>query len=164
MERSALAQDDLPDGKFGVVSGLRQNIGSLGDSFGLGWLLGIEAGYQPGALGASWEVLWGQFAVSDPEIVDSSLGILEMNFGLRLRRIIGAGEPRFAVATAGVTVLRTAVPIPPDGVRNYVGPYLGLGIDQYLFGRYLITFEARYGVLFNGPQSLSLVASFAFGS
>jgi hypothetical protein len=91
----AHAEDELPIGRFGVASGLRQNTGELGDDFGFGWLIGIEAGYQPSSLaknwslGASWEVLWGQFGADNPELVETELSVLEMNFGVRLRRVMG---------------------------------------------------------------------------
>ena len=164
------AQDDLPVGRFGFVGGFRQNTGQLGDDFGLGYLIGVEAGYQPSSLaknfslGVSWEVLWGQFDADNPELVETELSVLEMNFGLRLRRAIGEAEPQFFVAAAGVTLFRTSIPVPPDSDRLYVGPYAGVGLDRYLAGRYLLSFEARYGLIAYGPSSLSLVLAFSFGS
>ena len=161
--------DDLPVGRFGAIGGVRQNTGSLGDLFGLGWMLGVEAGYQPSSLtesfsiGASWEVMWGRFGADDPELVEDELSVLEMNFGLRLRRSLG-NQPRFLVVGSGVTLLRTSIPIPPDMDRLYIGPYAAVGLDQYLGGSYLLTFEARYGLIATGPSSMTLVASFSFGS
>jgi len=161
--------DDLPVGRFGAIGGVRQNTGTLGDLFGLGWLLGIEAGYQPSSLtesfsiGATWEVMWGRFGADDPELVEDELSVLEMNFGLRLRRALGT-QPRFLVAGGGVTLLRTSVPVPPDMDRLYIGPYASFGLDQYVGGTYLLTLEARYGLIATGPTSMTLVASFSFGS
>lgn len=166
----AAAQSEIPSGKFGLTSGLRQNTGSLGNSYGFGWLIGVGAGYQPRGFGstydfgASWEVMWGQFGADDPELVTESLSILEMSFALRLRRTISDSVPRFLAASAGVSLLRTNVPIPPEMDRLYIGPYAGLGIDQYVANRYLVGLEARYGMITAGPSSLSLMATVAFGS
>jgi hypothetical protein len=162
--------DDLPVGKFGAIGGVRQNTGSLGDAFGFGWLLGVEAGYQPSpitqslSLGVSWEVMWGRFGADDPDLVEEELSVLEMNFGARVRRMLGSNQPRFLVVVGGVTLLRTSVPVPPDMDRLYLGPYAGIGLDQYLGGTYLLSLEARYGLITGGPSSMTLVASFSFGS
>lgn len=166
----AVAQSELPAGRFGVATGVRQNTGALGNSYALGGVIGIEAGYQPSKagrtydLGASWAVLWGFFPSDDPELVKEWLRVLEMSFGLRFRRSLTQSTPRFLVASGGVSLYRTNVPVPPDGDRLYLGPYVGIGIDQYLANRYLFNLEARYGLLGGGPGSLSLLASFTVGS
>lgn len=166
----AAAQSELPAGRFGVATGVRQNTGALGNSYGLGGVVGIEAGYQPSKagrtydIGAAWAVLWGFFPSDDPELVKEWLRVLEMSFGFRLRRSIAPRKARFLVGSAGLSLYRTNVPVPPDGDRLYLGAYVGIGIDQYVANRYLFNLEARYGLLGGGPGSLSLVASFTVGS
>ncbi len=167
---AAARADDLPSGQLGTVGGVRQGTGQLGEVFGLGGMLGMRAGWQRSSterhwsFGVGWEVLWGFFAANDPGISNESLRLLEMNLGLRVRRLLGQGTPRFLLLQSGVTVLRSNVPIPPDSERNYVGPYVGLGIEQYLLGRFLLTVEWRYGVLVGGPGSLTGLISFSVGN
>lgn len=161
--------DDLPPGQFGVVSGVRQGVGELGEVFGLGAMIGVHAGYHRSStdrhwsLGVSWAVLWGFFTADDPGISDESLRLLELDFNLRARRLMGGGVPRFLVVSVGATLLRTNVPIPPSTDRTYFGPSLGLGVEQFLMGKYLLGFEWRYGLLGGGPGSLTGLVTFSFG-
>jgi hypothetical protein len=170
LEPRAEAQSELPVGKFGFVTGVRQNVGELGDTYQLGGLLGISAGYQPSSLGrvfslgVSWSVLWSWIGTDDPSQVTTTLRELEMNFGLRIRRVLGSTTPRFIAASTGVTLLRTSIPVPPDDDRLYVGPYLGIGLEQYFLGKFLMSFDARYGLIAGGPNSLTLMLSISFGS
>lgn len=161
--------DDLPVGQIGALGGVRQGVGQLGEVFGLGGVVGIRAGYQRSSteskwsLGADWSVLWGFFAADDPGISDEALRLLEMSGGVRLRRLLGEDVPRFLVPRTGVTILRTNVPVPPDMDRTYFGPYLGVGIEQYLLGKYLLSVEWQYGVLVGGPGSLTGMVTFSVG-
>jgi hypothetical protein len=163
--------DDLPVGQFGAIGGVRQGVGQLGEVFGLGAVVGVRAGYHRSSterkwtLGVGWSVMWGFFAADDPGISDESLRLLEMNLGLRVRRLLGeGGVPRFLVGTVGGTILRTNVPVPPDMDRTYAGPSLGIGVEQYLLGKYLLSVEWQYGVLVGGPGSLTGIVSFSLGT
>lgn len=161
--------DELPSGKWGFVGALRQNIGELGESYGLGWLIGIEAGYQPTrhgqafSIGLSWSALWGRFYAERPDIADDPLSVVELNFGTRVRTALGEEAPRFLVGSAGLTVLRTSVPVPPDMDRLYLGGYAGFGVEQYVMG-WLVGLDARFGLLGSGPTGLTLVGSVSWGS
>jgi hypothetical protein len=162
------AAEELPSGKFGVVAGLRQGIGRLSDNFGVGYLWGVQAGWQPTrtaspwSLGAEWSWLRGNLGADDPATIDGGLSIIEMSLGLRVRRLFGQGAPQFLVLGAGGSILRTNIPIPPDTERTYAGAYLSAGFELYVGGTYLVTLEARYGLI-AGPGSLSALASFSFG-
>ncbi len=165
---------DLPAGKIGVIAGLRQGVGALGNDFSLGPLIGFQAGYHPRLLwfrdwsfGADWSILWGNFGADDSSRVAGELNIREMSLGVRIRRLLAGEEediPRFAVFSAGVSLLRSNVPLPPDSAREYVGPYVGFGVEQYLQRKYLLSIEARYGIIGSGPGSFSFMVGFAFGS
>ena len=164
-----LVEDELPAGKWGLVGALRQNLGELGDSYGFGWLWGIEAGYQPTRLGQAfsfgleWSALFGRFYASQASLADDPLMVVEMNLGLRVRTAVGEDAPRFLVGSAGATLLRTSVPVPPDQERLYIGGYAGFGLEQYI-GNALVGLDARLGLLGDGPMGLTLVASFSLGS
>lgn len=161
--------DALPAGKFGLLGALRQNIGELGEQYGWGWLWGFEAGYQPTrrgqalSFGLDWSALFGRSYASQSTLTEDPLLAVEMSLGARLRMALGEEAPRFLVGTAGVTILRTSVPIPPDHERLYLGGYAGFGVEQYV-GSLLFGLEARFGLLGDGPTGLSLVAGISFGS
>ncbi|MCG8418182.1 MAG: hypothetical protein MJE77_09600 [Proteobacteria bacterium] len=165
------AQDDdsLPPGKFGVSVGVRQGFGQLGDDFGPGAVGAIEAGFHPAAfdqrlsIGLHWSVAWGWFGFVDNQAsVTGSLKLLELHFGTRIRRMLGDPQ-RFLWLGTGVTLLRSNVPIPPDLERDYIGPHVSLGAEQFLAGSFIVSFEARYGLIVGGPRSISLALGIAFG-
>lgn len=165
---SAVAEE-LPAGKFGVVAGLRQGLGALSDNFGVGLLYGVQAGWQPTraaspwSFGIEWSWLRGNLGADDPATIDGGLAIIEMSTGLRVRRLFGSqGAPQFLVVGVGGSLLRTNIPIPPDTERTYAGAYASAGFELYVGGTYLVTLEARYGLI-AGPGSLSALASFSFG-
>lgn len=168
-DQTLIGSDDLPAGKFGILGALRQNIGELGEQYGWGWLWGFEAGYQPTrrgqalSFGFDWSALFGRSYASQSTLTEDPLLAVEMSLGARLRMALGEEAPRFLVGTAGATILRTSVPIPPDHERLYLGGYVGFGVEQYV-GNLLFGLEARFGLLGDGPTGLSLVAGIAFGS
>jgi len=174
LEGAALAQDDtvddgLPAGKFGISAGVRQGLGGLGTDFGPGVVSAVEAGYHlsgPDSVlspGLHWSVAWGWFGFDDEASLTGSLKLLEFNFGARVRRLIGSGVPRFVALGGGMTLLRSNVPIPPDLKRTYFGPYVTVGIEQYLSREFLLSFEARYGLISGGPGGISISLGIAFG-
>jgi hypothetical protein len=162
-------EEELPSGKWGVAAALRQNIGELGEQYGFGWLWGVEAGYQPTrhgqafSFGLEWSALFGRFYASQPDIAVDPLMVVEMSLGTRVRTALGEEAPRFLVGSAGVTMLRTSAPVPPDQDRLYIGGYAGFGVEQYV-GNALVGLDARFGLLGDGPIGLTLVASFTLGS
>jgi hypothetical protein len=165
----ATADDgDIPAGKFGLYTGVRQNIGDLADRYGWGYVLGIEAHYHPTrpgqslSLGIAWSTSFGRFGAEMADTVDTPMRLVEMNLGLRLRRSLSDSTPRFAVLSAGGTVLRTSVPVPPDEERLYLGGYAGIGYEQYVLGRNLLTVDARYGLLGSGPASVTITMGLGF--
>ena len=166
-----LADDgELPSGKWGFIAALRQNIGELGESYGFGWLWGFEAGYQPTrqgqafSFGLDWSVLFGRSYASQATIPDDPLLVVEMSFGTRVRTALGEEAPRFLVGSAGMTILRTSVPVPPDRDRLYLGGYAGFGVEQYVLSNMLVGLDARFGLLGDGPTGLTLLFSIGFGA
>ncbi len=162
----ARAQTESPPARLGIVGGFRQNVGEMGDLYRLGWLLGVNAGYQGSwiPIGILWSVMFGQFYSNDPGNVDPDLSIVEMSFGLNGRKLISQASFRYLFAGAGVTLLRSESSLPPGDERTFIGPYVGGGIEQYLLGKYLVSVEARYGLLFGGPAGVSLNVAVNFGT
>ena len=166
--------DELPAGRFGVVAGLRAGGGAFGDRFDPGPIWGLEAGYnrtdteRNWSFGLAWSVLWGWFGPARPSVNDGSLWLLEMNFGGRVRRLLGDEDLAYLIGSVGFTLLRTNTPIPPDMEQSYAGPYAGIGVEGYLADKYLLSFEVRYGLFtigpVGGPGTLSLLFGFSFGT
>lgn len=164
-------EEDLPSGKVGFFGAIRQNLGELGKSYGNGWMMGIDAQYQPvrpgqtWSFGLGWSVAFiGRFGADDVEVADSPLKIVEMTAGLRLRRAISDTEPHYLFATGGGAVLRTSVPVPPEDKRVYYGGYGGVGYERFVLGRSLMSFEGRYSLLGYGPQSVTVLFGIGWGS
>jgi hypothetical protein len=172
---AAQSDSDVPVARFALTLGGRGHLGEFGDRFPRGWLWGMEAGWQPTRLGIAWSIAWsvprwtapavgGSFEDDDPDVVDEHVKVTEMNLGPRLRWPLSEQTPRFLLGSAGVTLLRTTIPVPPDSTRDYVGPYAGLGFEQLLAGRYMVAIEARYGMIVGGPAGVTVAVSLGFGS
>lgn len=161
---------ELPAGRFGVVLGVRQGLGQLGEDFGFGGVGGIEAGYHPSAVGrrfsfgVQWSVLWSWFGYDDIASVAGSLTMIELGAGARLRVVIDEETPRFLTLGVGGNLLRTNVPIQPADDRNYLGLCFALGTEQLVFDALMLGFEARYNKLPSGPGSISIVLGVSFGT
>ena len=168
---AARADSDLPAGSLGFVGGFRDGQGRLGDAYTIGPIWGVQAGYHPMGLaqkwsvGGAWSVLWGRLWADDPEITDGTLHVLEMNLAIRVRRLVSERDPVYLMLSPiGVTILRTNLPIPPDGERQYIGPYAGMGGEMFLNETFSLSAEARYGVFTGGPRSLTFLFCLAVGS
>ena len=159
----AAAQDGPPEGRIGIATGVRRNVGELGETFPWGYQLGFEAAYQPGRLGIAWSVMFSWFSTDDAGAADDALRPREMHLGLRLRWPLSDQDVRAIPITLGGTLLRTDIPTPPDAERLYVGPYVGLGYEE-LLGGFVLAVEARYGMLLAGPAGLSFVLTISRGS
>jgi len=162
----SMAQSETPPARIGIVGGVRQHLGDVGELYGFGWLLGVDAGYQPPwfPVGIMWTVLRGEFGSDEPSNVDSDLTMLEMTFGFHGRLSLSDTAVRHLTLGTGVAVLRSENALPPDNKRSFVGPYVALGYEQYLAGRYLVGLETRYGLLFGGPRGVTMNLSIHFGN
>ena len=161
--------DELPAGKLGLGMGGRLGVGTLGSAFGTGGLLTVQAGYQPTnreralSFGVTWSFTSSWFGFDDAASLAGSLRLSELALGARVRRKLGGRHDRFAFVGAGVILLRSNVPIPPDDDRNYVGPYAAVGAEGWA-ASYLFGVEFRYGLLAGGPGSLSVILSVSVGA
>jgi hypothetical protein len=159
--------DEMPKGRMAAAFGIRNGTEALGSDFGLGVLYGVQAAWEPMPDGSrigyaiQWEVLRGDFG-NDPAAITGGLEILEMSLGARLR--FAPQDPaRTLFLGGGGSLLRSNAPLPPDEKRNYAGGFAGLGLEQLVYRRALLTLEVRYGLIGNGPGSLSVVLGVGFG-
>lgn len=165
----AVADKGPGEGRIGLVSGGRMNLGSLGSNYRGGMLFGVEAGYQPYRQDSDWSLglssttlVRGYYFASKDSLVDRSIELTEFSFGARLRRSLGE-KPRFLIATAGAMYSASSVPLPPDHGRTNVGPYAGLGYEMRVIGAAYLAFEGRYSMFLGGPESVSMFVSLTAG-
>lgn len=153
-----------PEGRIAIVSGGQGNVGRIADQYFLGWVFGIEAGYQPRALGLSWSLRWTRFSSASDENVNDTLLMTDMGFALRLRQPLGPDERAPAlIATTGMDILRTSIAVPPDDSRLYYGPAASIGLER-TFDEFMISMSMSYGLFVNGPSAVTLLLSLGVGS
>ncbi|MCB9572579.1 MAG: hypothetical protein H6709_10880 [Kofleriaceae bacterium] len=163
---TARADDAAPPGKLAVVVGARNGTGALGNEYGLGFLRGVEASWQPLPDGRRigyaihWDVLFVGFG-SDSAALTGSLKVVELSLGARLR-LAPRDSSRAVFLGGGASLLRATSPLPPDGVRDYAGGFAGFGVEQLAWAGSLVSVEIRYG-LFGGPGALSAMLGIGFG-
>src|SRR6516165_67683 len=119
-----VAADPLPSGMIGPVLGGRQGVGPVEPQFGLGAVLGVEAGWQPMrqqqrvGYALRWRTLFSGYWSADATNVAGDLRVIEMDFGAYARFALG-GQARYVDLGGGWSVLRANVPLPPDDHRVY---------------------------------------------
>jgi hypothetical protein len=162
------AADPLPSGMIGPVIGGRQGIGAVEPQFGLGAVLGVEAGWQPMralqrvGVALRWRTLFSGYWSADASNVAGDLRVIEMDFGVYGRFALGA-QARYFDLGGGWSVLRSNVPLNPDDRRTYDGPFADVGLEQYISASTSVTFELRAGELVLGPTTLSALIGVRFG-
>jgi hypothetical protein len=98
----AQAEGAAPTTRIAAVFGGRGNTGRLGDRYALGYVLGVEAGWQPSVIGLSWSLLGGWFKSTRDDNVDRQLSFVELGVAARGRFLVGRGELQtFATVHAG---------------------------------------------------------------
>jgi hypothetical protein len=163
----SVARAEDPVTHIGVVAGARANVGAFGRVYGLGWIIGTDAGISFGPIGASWSLQYGELNADDPGEVYSTVGLMEMNFVARLRirmPVRGTEDvPSFLFFDGSLDLLRASSPIPPDDAQIYVGPSAGLGLEVVL-GNVVLSLGTRYGMFVGGPSGLKLLFGVGFQS
>ncbi len=168
-EAAAEERNAAPRGKFGMSVGVQQGVGDFGVDRGVGLTTAVEAGYRllegerRNSLGLHWAVIWSRFFWDEPSIA-GTLQLLEFDMGVRLRRTIGTTRPKYLFLGSGIGLLRSNAPIPPDSERVYFGPFLSVGGEGFVFGKFLFSVETRYGLVIGGPGSLTISLGLAAGN
>ena len=143
----------------GAIGG-RQYRGDLGERYALGYVLMTEAAWQPGPLGLVWSTGWGTFESERRDNIDETLYTLEMSFALRGKIDLGGTEvQRSILLQSGLDVVRASTPIPPEDRKTYLGPAVGAAFELVIAEELVISFGARYGVFFTGPEGITLLFS-----
>jgi hypothetical protein len=163
------AADGLPPGMIGVVGGIRSGTNAVQSQFRIGALWGIEAGWQPMSptsrfgYAVRWRALFSGFWSAAPSNPASTLRVVEMDVAPSLRIAPRPGQPRFLDVGGGLSLLRSNVPLAPDMKRAYWGPFVSVGLEQFIGSTMSVTFEIRVGELFIGPTTASAIVGFKVG-
>jgi hypothetical protein len=163
--------DELPRGRLGVVTGVRNATDGLATDFGLGFVFGFDAAWElvprdRWGIGVHWAVLFTRFDLFgygvDPASVTGSLNLVELDAGLRTRFAPLPGGDRSLFVTAGAAALRTNIRIGGDDDRSQVGAYVGMGLEMRIAGSLLGSFEIRHSFV-HTPDTITAMFGFALG-
>jgi hypothetical protein len=163
--------DELPRGRLGVVTGVRNATDGLATDFGLGAVFGFDAAWElvprdRWGIGVHWAVLFTRFDLFgygvDPASVTGSLNLVELDAGLRTRFAPLPGGDRSLFVTAGAAALRTNIRIAGDSDRSQVGAYVGMGLEMRIAGSLLGSFEIRHSFV-HTPDTITAMFGFALG-
>jgi hypothetical protein len=168
--RARAIAEPLPSGSLGLTVGAMTGTGASGAAQGQGLQYGLSAAWQPMTtqrqVGWSlrWSTVFGYLFNADAAKVSGRLRTVQMDLGtgVRIRPTKTAGS--YLTLRAGVSLLRANEALPPAQTRDYVGPFLSAGAEQYVFGALLVSLDLRYGMLTSGPTSLALFLTVGTGS
>ena len=152
------------------MAGAKRNVSVLGDQFGTGLVLGVDAGYQLAyfasrlSLELGSAALFGWTGANNPAEFAGQLKSVELSASVRLHLHTGDLTPRSFYIGGGGAILRTNIPVPPNDQRQHFGPFGVIGVRQFL-GGYAVSLDARYGILFSDqPTGLTLVLGISLGA
>ncbi|MBE7448207.1 MAG: hypothetical protein HS111_04790 [Kofleriaceae bacterium] len=154
------AAENLPPGRLSAVGGLRAGTGGLADDLGLGYVLGVEAGYHPmGPLqrlgwGVTWATLFSWYGDGSARVADQ-LSMVELDLGVRGRVVMGARRRLVVHLGAGGALLRVNEPVERDGSRALVGPWGTAGVE-FAYAGLVWGVSLRYGTITDGSGTIGL--------
>jgi hypothetical protein len=155
--------EEGPGTRLGLLFGASEQVGSLGGRYGLGWTLGLEAGWVPSWLGVVWWVSYSMYWASDSHAAIPSISLWDFGGAIRGRAPLRPGAlPIFGYAQLGLALVRSTSAVQPDNASSFVGPQLGVGLEVR-YGRYFFGAEADYGLVTGGPSGLALVGRAGMG-
>lgn len=149
--------DDLPPSRLSLLGALRHGTGEVSSSIGYGESIGLEASWQPMAVGqrlgwgVAWSLLWSWFGDQPAARITGSLDLLELDLTLRLRFAPTPSPGRVLTVGIGGELLRSNERLPPDDDRAYLGPFAEIGYEHLAWGAVTATIHVRLGPLGTGP-------------
>jgi hypothetical protein len=152
---TARAADRPPSTRYGLVFGARAPTGALASRYGIGGVVGMEAGFTPSWYGFVWSLQYARFWSSDPRNVDD-LQLVNLDFVIRARLAMRGDLPAFLWGEAGASFVRSNTPIDPAMSQTYVGPTGGIG-TELIFGPFVVSLGADYTFLSDGPSGLRVM-------
>jgi hypothetical protein len=175
--RLALAESErLPSmsigGGIGLVSGAGANTKPLG--IGIGY--GIFAQWQPmradqrWGVGLRWATTFIRHNVATSVLPAASsaqitpdIRLVQADIAIRVRFAPTNRTGSYLTFGPGLSMLRSNQPVSPETGRVWAGGFFTIGFDRYVANGVLISIDARYGLIGNGPTSLAGVISVGYG-
>ncbi|HEY4055915.1 MAG TPA: hypothetical protein VGM39_04875 [Kofleriaceae bacterium] len=156
--------EPLPPGSLGGFFGGALGTGSDKETLGLGYLVGVQAAWQPMSTeqranwALKWSVGWEVMNYLDPTKLGTELRFLQMNFmpGIRFRP--SESRSLYLTLRAGGTLVRSNQVLPGHDGRAFVGGIASGGLDLYL-GGVLASVDVSYSAIGEGPTMIGLVIS-----
>lgn len=165
---TAAAAEDLPTGRLSFLTGARNGTGGLAEELGLGWMVGIEAGYKPMAptqrvgWGATWSTQFSWYGDGSARVADQ-LAMVEMDLGLRARAVMGARRRLVVHVGGGGALIRLNEPVVRDGARDQVGPWGSAGVE-FRAASFIWGVALRYATIVDGSGTIGLHLAIGTGS
>jgi hypothetical protein len=165
---SAASANPLPPGSMQAVGGAVAGTGVDASRLGYGYQIGAQAAWQPMATeqrvgwAFRWTTLFGKSYDASAARIDDRLRtvLIDATVGLRLRP--WATPRRYLTARGGVGFLRSNQEIAPANSRDFIGPVASVGIDQYVYGSFMMSFDIRYALIANGPGAIAVMFAAGF--
>ncbi len=154
------AADPLPPGRLSAVLGARNGTGGLAGELGMGYALGVEAGFMPMGptqnvgWGATWSTQFSWYGDGSARVADQ-LAMVEMDLGLRARIVLGTRRRLVGHVGGGGALLRLNEPVVRDGDRDQVGPWGTAGVEFGGVG-FVWGFALRYATIIDGSGTIGL--------
>jgi len=158
---SAARADDLPPSRLSLLGALRHGTGEVSSSIGYGESIGLEASWQPMAVGqrlgwgVAWSLLWTWYGDQPAARITGSLDTLELDVALRVRFAPTPSPGRVLTVGIGGMLLRSNERLPPDDERAYLGPFGEIGYEHLAWGAVTATIHVRLGPVGTGPTIAS---------
>jgi hypothetical protein len=158
-----------PSARMGAIGGLRIGVGGLGERYRAGYVYGVAASLQPWSphdrvrLGLSWSLAYDTMYSSDDTNVDGFLNLMHLGMAARGTLRLPTRWVLLTTLELGGELLRSQLPVPPDGGGSFVMPTAALGIEL-VSGNLYAGLAAGWTLGGSGPQSASLLLTLGVGN
>lgn len=170
--RGHAESDRLPSTSLGVTTGIVAGAGPSAKPLGFGFALGFAAAVQPmrSDQRLGWSVRWS--SLFQYQNILSNATAARISGDVRLYQADVVFRGRFAptersgtylTAGVGVSLLRANQPVPPDSQRVWAGGLVTLGVDKYVWSGFLLSLDARFGLIGNGPTTFATLLTVGYG-
>jgi hypothetical protein len=159
--------DALPSGSMGVLIGGTAGTGADANRLGAGYVLwppSFQAAWQPMTTESriGWTARWttvfsSSYGAEAAQVADLEAMQMDVTLGVRVRP--GSDFRRYLTLRGGGGLYRANQRIPPQMERAFLGGVASVGFQHYFLGtRLLVDVDVRYGLIGDGPTSITFTA------
>jgi hypothetical protein len=164
--------DRLPSTSLGAITGVVAGAGPSAKPLGVGFALGFSAAVQPmrSDQRLGWSLRWS--SLFQYQNILSNATAARISGDVRLYQADVVFRGRFAptdrsgtylTGGVGLSLLRSNQPVPPDSQRVWAGGIVTLGVDKYVWSGFLLSLDARFGLIGNGPTTIATLLTVGYG-